>query len=195
VFSSAVRATQTFAFDALRLGQPLAVTSGGTGTTALAANGALISNASGTAVTTVAPGSSGNVLTSNGTNWVSAASTVPTRVTGTWTVPPGNSNQSITLPFGRTIQLVIKGNVPNGIVEYNATLGLSNNNFPVAGLQTAVYFIGNGLVWTSLPSQVVGTSNTILNIAAISAFTQLTWGITNNTGATQNVFWSYLILQ
>ena len=54
--------------------QPLTVALGGTGSTSLALNNVLLGN--GTAsLQVVAPGSSGNVLTSNGTTW---ASTVPT---------------------------------------------------------------------------------------------------------------------
>lgn len=52
---------------------PLSVADGGTGATSLTANGALVSNGSGNAAATVAPGTSGNVLTSNGTSWGSAA--------------------------------------------------------------------------------------------------------------------------
>ena len=50
----------------------LAVANGGTGQTSLAANHALIGNGT-SGVQAVAPGSSGNVLTSNGTTWTSAA--------------------------------------------------------------------------------------------------------------------------
>ena len=55
------------------LSTPLGVASGGTGATTFAANGLLVGNGS-SAVSTLAPGSSGNVLQSNGTNWVSTAS-------------------------------------------------------------------------------------------------------------------------
>ena len=55
------------------LSTPLGVASGGTGATTFAANGLLVGNGS-SAVSTLAPGSSGNVLQSNGTNWVSTSS-------------------------------------------------------------------------------------------------------------------------
>jgi hypothetical protein len=96
------------------------------------------------------------------------------------------------------VQLVIKGTGPNAILEYNATLGVSNNNVAVIGLQAAWYYGGNGLVWNSLPSQIIGTANTIINnnpaVVPIPSNT-LTWSITNNTGSSQNVYWSYTILQ
>lgn len=50
----------------------LPVANGGTGATTLTANSVLLGN-NGAALQTVAPGTSGNVLTSNGTTWTSAA--------------------------------------------------------------------------------------------------------------------------
>lgn len=50
----------------------LPVTNGGTGATTLTANNVVIGNGT-SAVNFVAPGTSGNVLTSNGTGWISAA--------------------------------------------------------------------------------------------------------------------------
>ena len=52
--------------------QTLAVGSGGTGATTLTANNVLLGNGT-SALQVVAPGTSGNVLTSNGTTWTSAA--------------------------------------------------------------------------------------------------------------------------
>ena len=51
---------------------PLGVASGGTGASSLTANAVVVGNGTG-AVSTVSPGTSGNVLTSNGTTWVSSA--------------------------------------------------------------------------------------------------------------------------
>jgi len=56
----------------------LAVADGGTGTSSLSANAVLLGNGT-SALQTVAPGTSGNVLKSNGTTWTSAA---PTTVKG-----------------------------------------------------------------------------------------------------------------
>lgn len=52
----------------------LAVADGGTGVSTIAANAVVLGNGT-SAIQTVAPGTSGNVLTSNGTTWVSAANT------------------------------------------------------------------------------------------------------------------------
>ena len=54
------------------LSATLAVSSGGTGATTLTANNVLLGNGT-SALQVVAPGTNGNVLTSNGTTWTSAA--------------------------------------------------------------------------------------------------------------------------
>ena len=76
----------------------LPVANGGTGATSLTANNVILGNGT-SAVQVVAPGSSGNVLTSNGTTWTSAANTsgkaanVQTfNSSGTWTKPSGFSS-------------------------------------------------------------------------------------------------------
>jgi hypothetical protein len=51
----------------------LTIRQGGTNTSSFAGYGAIVSNDDGTALTTVAPGANGNVLTSNGTDWMSSA--------------------------------------------------------------------------------------------------------------------------
>jgi hypothetical protein len=56
----------------LTLGSALPVASGGTGATTLTANNVLLGNGT-SAVQAVAPGTSGNLLTSNGTTWTSAS--------------------------------------------------------------------------------------------------------------------------
>jgi hypothetical protein len=58
----------------------LAVADGGTGSSSLAANNVLLGNGT-SALQVVAPGTSGNVLTSNGSTWTSAAGASPTVIT------------------------------------------------------------------------------------------------------------------
>jgi hypothetical protein len=66
----------------------LAVADGGTGSSSLTANNVLLGNGT-SAIQTVAPGTSGNVLTSNGTIWQSTAP--QTITTGAGTVGSGSS--------------------------------------------------------------------------------------------------------
>lgn len=53
----------------------VAVTNGGTGTGSLTLNGVLLGNST-SSLKTVSPGTTGNVLTSDGTSWVSTAPSV-----------------------------------------------------------------------------------------------------------------------
>ena len=77
----------------------LAVGNGGTGQTTLTANNVILGNGS-SAVQFVAPGANGNVLTSNGTTWVSQAAggggggaqAFVLQFTGSNTVPTQNSD-------------------------------------------------------------------------------------------------------
>ena len=68
------------------------VANGGTGRTSLTANNVLLGNGTG-AVGLVAPGASGNVLTSDGTTW---ASTAPAPPATTWNASFKTSDQSVT---------------------------------------------------------------------------------------------------
>lgn len=83
----------------------LGVTNGGTGATTLTANAVLI-GAGTSAVTSVSPGSSGNVLASNGTAWVSAAaaSTGPQQAqyttNGIFFIPAGVTRVKMTVVGG-----------------------------------------------------------------------------------------------
>lgn len=62
----------TLTANALTLTNKLTVANGGTGATTLTANNVILGNGT-SAVQFVAPGTAGNVLTSNGTTWVSQA--------------------------------------------------------------------------------------------------------------------------
>ena len=86
----------------------LAVARGGTGATTLNSEAVVIGNATG-AVKFVAPGTDGNVLTSNGTAWISeaisaggnyVAQTFTGPSSGTWTKPAGLKAIRVTLVAG-----------------------------------------------------------------------------------------------
>lgn len=72
----------------ITLAGTLNVANGGTGANSLTANNVILGNGT-SAVQFVAPGASGNVLTSDGTTWQSTAPS------GTWTVVKKTSDQSI----------------------------------------------------------------------------------------------------
>jgi len=87
------------------LSTALAVNQGGTGVNSLAANYALLGNGT-SGLQTVAPGTSGNVLTSNGSTWTSAAAVVGLggqqvfTGNGTFTIPTGVTKVKITVVGG-----------------------------------------------------------------------------------------------
>jgi len=74
--TSAFTGATTFT-AAVVMSTALPVASGGTGAATHTSKGVLIGNGT-SAVTTVSPGTSGNVLTSDGTSWASVAVTTPT---------------------------------------------------------------------------------------------------------------------
>jgi len=114
-------------------------------------------------------------------------------VTGSWTLSAGANTVSLTVPINGTYSIWVRGNIPNGIVTYTATVVVTNTNVPVVGTSYGWYYAaGNALVLTSIPTQVVGTANNISS-AVVSTTTAnvFTFGITNNSGSSQAVIWGY----
>ena len=123
--------------------------------------------------------------------FLSGSTGVP--VTGSWTLTTGANTVSFTVTAGQSYVMWVNGNIPLGIVNWNATVTLSNSNVPVIGVQYGWYYLaGNALVLTSIPSQIVGTAGSIITSSpAVSNSNTFTFGITNNSGAPQVVYYSY----
>ena len=115
-------------------------------------------------------------------------------VTGSWTLTTGANTVSFTVTAGQSYVMWVNGNIPNGIVNWNATVTLSNPNVPVIGVQYGWYYLaGNALALTSIPSQIVGTAGSISTSApVVSNSNTFTFGITNNSGASQVVYYGYI---
>ena len=124
--------------------------------------------------------------------FLSGSTGVP--VTGSWTLTTGANTVSFTVTAGQSYVMWVNGNIPNGIVNWNATVTLSNPNVPVIGVQYGWYYLaGNALVLTSIPSQIVGTAGSISTSApAVSNSNTFTFGITNNSGTSQIVYYGYI---
>jgi hypothetical protein len=121
---------------------------------------------------------------------------VATKITGTWTIPPGASTRSFTVDWNRSYQMWVIGNIPNGIISWTATVNVTNSNVPVVGNQYGWYYPeGNALVLTSIPPQIVGVNGAI-STTAFSTTTSNTFefGIINNSGTSQQISWGYIIL-
>jgi hypothetical protein len=136
----------------------------------------------------------GNIVTSG--NFVgngAALSNVATQFKSTWTVTAGTANYSFQVAANDTYQLWVRGNIPNGIIVYTATVALSNTNVPVLGVQYGWnYIAGGNLILNSLPSQFVGTAGAISNAAPTVTNTDVfTFNITNNSGVSQTVYYGW----
>lgn len=121
---------------------------------------------------------------------------VAQRTTGSWTLSPGSNTVSFTVSPGGNYAMWLNGNIPNGIVMWNATVNTSNTNVPAVGVQYGWYYAaGNALVLTSMPNQIVGTAGSIITTAYVGTTSNVfTFGITNNSGASQVVNWGYITL-
>jgi hypothetical protein len=151
---------------AVTLAGRLNVAYGGTGATTLTANNVLLGNGT-SAVQTVAPGATGNVLTSNGTTWASSAPsggavTGQTIQYGSSTTPSGYlkcDGSTYNISAYPTLAGVL-GSLPTSQAQYNAfytTVGGATggygvsyvNNFVVISNSSGLYYSSNGGVsWT-----------------------------------------------
>jgi hypothetical protein len=137
-----------------------------------------------------------NVVTANSFVGNGATlSNVATQVTGSWTVPVGNSTQSFTVTPNETYYLWVDCNIPNGILAWNATATVTNTNVPVVGAQYAWVYTGGGtpIDFTSIPNQFTGTANTIVrsSVAPSSTTNRFDFGINNTSGNSVVVNYGY----
>jgi hypothetical protein len=116
-------------------------------------------------------------------------------VSGSWTVTPGTNNYSFTVDISNTYNLWVLGNIPNGIIVYNATVSVSNTNVPVIGYQYAWNYTGGSspISFTSIPAQIIGTAGAISTASpAVASTNTFVFGIQNNTVSGVTVNYGYL---
>jgi hypothetical protein len=91
----------------------------------------------------------------------------------------------------------VNGNIPYGIVNWNATVTLSNTNVPAIGVQYGWWYdpspsTTGTLVLTAIPNQIVGTAGGISTTTYVGSTSNVfTFGITNNSGSAQIVYYGY----
>ena len=110
-------------------------------------------------------------------------------------MPTGNSTQSFTVDSNNTYQMWVAGNIPNGIIAWNALATVTNNNVPVIGQQFAWNYEGGGnlILLTSIPAQIIGTAGAISNAAPVVANTNVfSFGINNASGNTVTVSYGWV---
>lgn len=122
----------------------------------------------------------------------------PGVINGSWTVATGTNDYSFTVDTNATYLMWVRGNIPNGIIIWNATVSVSNSNVQVIGTQYAWNYTGGGspLLLNTIPNQIIGTPGTI-STAAIPITTTantFTFNISNTSGSSQIVQYGYLKL-
>ena len=187
-------AGETGSFKVLRetiIGASGSSGSAGTSGTAGSAGTSGSSGSSGSAGTSGSSGSAGTSGLSGSAGTSGTSSNAKT--TGNWTLSTGANTVSFTVTAGRSYVMWVNGNIPNGIINWNATVTLSNSNVPVIGVQYGWYYLaGNVLVLTSIPGQIVGTAGSISTSApSVTNSNTFTFGITNNSGTSQTVYYGY----
>jgi hypothetical protein len=154
-------------------------------------------NAAGTNIGAITQTTSTVTFTGDGSGLTNLPG-VTTRTTGTWTVPVGTNTYSITVPQNGAYQIWVRGNIPNGIIVYNATAVVTNSNVPVVGDQYAWVYNGGGtpIDFTSIPNQFIGTGGTIVrsNVAPSATTNRFDFGINNSSTSSQIVYWGYVTL-
>jgi hypothetical protein len=116
-------------------------------------------------------------------------------VSGSWTVTPGTNNYSFTVDINNTYNLWVLGNIPNGIIVYNATVSVTNTNVPVIGYQYAWNYTGGSspISFTSIPAQIIGTAGAISTASpAVASTNTFVFGIQNNTASGVTVNYGYI---
>jgi hypothetical protein len=131
---------------------------------------------------------SGNVVDSTG------VSQLANRVEGSWTVTAGTNNYSFTVPANGAYHMWVRGNMPNGIISYIATVHVTNTNVAVLGTQRAWNYTDGGspILLTSMPSQIIGAEGTISTTTGLGTTNNVfVFGISNTSGSNQTVYWGY----
>lgn len=132
----------------------LPVANGGTGATTLTANNVLLGNGT-SALQTVAPGASGNILTSNGTTWTSASPSTYVTLTGVQTL----TNKTIeagSLTNGYTEEVyALAGteiNPANGSIQTKTLSGNTTFTETIADGQSVVLMLNPSTFTTTWPT-------------------------------------------
>jgi len=167
----------------------LPVAQGGTGAATLAANNVLLGNGT-SAVQAVAPGTSGNVLTSNGTTWESGPSPSPT-IASTAEAQAGTNNTNFITPLRMREGFNASGSAPvyacRAWVNFDGTNGsirASGNvssvtrngtgdytvNFTTAMPDANYAFIGQSSHNSSSTTMVVQSDTTLPTTSAVRFF-------------------------
>ncbi len=146
----------------LTLAGTLVVANGGTGAATHTANNVLLGNGT-AAFQAVAPGTSGNVLTSNGTTWASTA------------LPAGGTVTSVSFSGGTTGLSASGGPITSsGTLTLAGTLAVANGGTGATSLTANYAMLGNG---TSAPQMIAPGANGNVLMSTGSTWASVTPGV------------------
>jgi len=158
-------ASTTFANLATNVTGTLPVANGGTGVSTLLANAVLLGNGT-SALQTVAPSTSGNILTSNGTTWTSA--TAPTGITATTGSSPYYGARAF-VNFNGTGTPAIRasGNVTSitdngtGLYTINFTTAMPDTSYTTVGSSIGSTTSADGMILTGTAGGAAPTTSAV----------------------------------
>jgi hypothetical protein len=117
------------------------------------------------------------------------------KTSGSWTVTTGTSTYNFTLPSEGTYTMWVNGNIPNGIIVWNATVTITNANVPAIGSQYAWNYTSGGspILLTAIPNQIRGVAGTINTDATYTgnSSNRFDFTIANTSGASRTVYYGY----
>jgi hypothetical protein len=114
---------------------------------------------------------------------------------GSWTVTTGTNTYNFTLPSSGTYTMWVNGNIPNGIIVWNATVTVTNANVPAIGSQYAWNYTSGGspILLTAIPNQIRGVAGTINTDATYTgnSSNRFDFTIANTSGSSRTVYYGY----
>jgi hypothetical protein len=194
------------------LSTTLAVSSGGTGTTTLAVNNVLLGNGT-SAVQTVAPGTSGNILVSDGTTWISgsaATASLPLQTgnngkylttdgtNASWSASTGSGN--VVLSTSPTLVSPALGTPSSGdlsnatnavgysLKSASTTIAISSATAPTSG-QVLTATSSTAATWqtvSSLPAQTGNTGKYLTTDGSSASWSTISSGLASTAIKTAN---------
>jgi hypothetical protein len=144
----------------------------------------------------VLSGTDGEFLndSTNPDNQIATIGDIPT-TNGSWTVTTGTNTYNFTLPSSGTYVMWVEGNIPNGIIVWNATATITNSNVPAIGSQYAWNYTtgGSPILITAIPNQIRGAAGTISTDSTYMGNTsnRFDFTIANTSGASRTVYYGY----
>ncbi len=142
----------------------LPVAAGGTGSTSLTANNVLLGNGT-SALQVVAPGTAGNILTSNGTTWTSAAPSASGTVTSVaMTVPTGLSISGSPITTSGTLALSLQSgySIPTNAQQSDWTTAFVEARYWDGGPTTLVPATGRASLGLGTAATMAGPTGDIV---------------------------------